>query len=329
MRYLSTHRLSRAIWRYWTNWVCATRVPHYSAAGHVAGNRRAGAALEQPCAGDGRHQEFSRTRRFHSGGSGATCKILFLHAPCHCPPPILTSCSPCTTGRWRDWASQFGFSESVKRKFVEPFIGFTFSARRNDFRRVRGLAARFQSESARESQGGMMQLARSAGVKTWSCHRNECAGTADRTRTRRDSSPTTVKANTIHRDPFQVSGRRPARQCSGTTRARMRERATGQIRKRVGNTLQGNASNSREPAYLADRRGRALRFCMAVRRKTIRMRSQYFNILTYRSDKPVQDNYTPSYVADMFEGGKYERLLELSNLSRRCRAATETKTHAA
>ncbi len=57
-----------------------------------------------------------------------------------------------------EWAQQFGFSESVKRKFVEPFIGFTFSAPEQISAAFGVLLLGFNLSQPANLVGGMMQV---------------------------------------------------------------------------------------------------------------------------------------------------------------------------
>ncbi len=57
-----------------------------------------------------------------------------------------------------EWAQQFGFSESVKRKFVEPFIGFTFSAPEHISAAFGVLLLGFNLSQPANLVGGIMQV---------------------------------------------------------------------------------------------------------------------------------------------------------------------------
>jgi hypothetical protein len=63
------------------------------------------------------------------------------------------------------WVSEFGFSESVKRKFVEPFIGFTFSAPEEISAAFGVLLLGFNLSKPANLAGGMMQLPEAIAAK--------------------------------------------------------------------------------------------------------------------------------------------------------------------
>lgn len=64
-----------------------------------------------------------------------------------------------------EWASQFGFSESMRRKFVESFIGFTFSTPENISAAFGVLLLGFNFNRPANLVGGMMQLPEAMAAK--------------------------------------------------------------------------------------------------------------------------------------------------------------------
>lgn len=207
-----------------------------------------------------------------------------------------------------EWAGEFDFSEKIKRKFVEPFIGFTFGTPENISAAFGVLLLGFNLSRPANLFGGMMQLPEAmAGKLNAVIEMNALALRVEReangfstyyrqaNRVRRIHSkflvvalPANVAANLV---PEMRS--RAAEMKYGAGRAAL---LRGKLKHR------GNLH-----LWRVDGTDRTVLF--GGEAQTNEDGSQIFNLLTYRGDENNRTGKPLSYAEKMFQGGKFEQLL--------------------
>lgn len=202
-----------------------------------------------------------------------------------------------------DWAAQFGFGESLRRKFIDPFIAFTFSAPETISAAFGVLLLGFNLSHPANLTGGLMQLPEALAARLNGLIETDAQALA--VERDADGFVTHYKQDeVIH----QVCSRRLVVAIPANAAAAV----VPEMRARMGTVVYGSGSarllhgKINVPGNLhlwrAEGYGGAVLF--GGEAQTDAQGLKYFNVLTYRgagADKPL---------SRMFEGERYEQVLE-------------------